>query len=334
MTLVSNPRRPVAVLGYVDPKDNKRLLDAVKSSRMPSTVPVFVGNYGINAGTSQQVHALANGRYAPLFSLDETSGRYKGRHDLTKAEQQTLATRPDARFSGPVPARTQLAALSPSDRVRWGMELGKRMRDSFREATRKGTKVDAWQFDEVLGEAGQSANKPLRQFIRGVVGGLYSGRPLLGDKPMRGLTWFAHTALPLAGQKMDGEKRRFWSTIDKASLRVIGEEYPSFAGDPVAAARAWNDGQELMAKSKEPVLRSLARKFCSGLTPGYALGVGLGGNVNGMSRAAVNRWRDAYIAERRREGVAGFAEFDFRDHNRDANVFEDAVKAVAKGVRR
>jgi hypothetical protein len=328
MTIVSRPKPPIAVFAWIDSQDTQRLLDASKKAGLTST-PLYVGNYGVNPSTAARVHALANGRYAPMFSLDETSKRYRGRTDLTAAEAQRL----DPRFAGAVPTRASLANLSSEARVQWGQELGKRMRDSLREAGRKGAKIDAWQFDEVLGECGQSSNKALRQFVRGVVDGLYTGRPELGDQPMKGITWFAHTALNLAGQPLDAEKRRFFDSIDRASLRVVGEEYPNFTGDPAAAARAWNDGQEAMARSSNKTLRSLAAKFVAGLTPGYALGVGLGGNVNGMSRAAVNHWRDAYIAERKREGVAGFAEFDFRSGNKADNVFEDAVKAVARGVR-
>jgi hypothetical protein len=156
---------------------------------------------------------------------------------------------------------------------------------------------------------------------------------VLGDKPMRGITWFAHTALDLAGQPLDAEKRRFWNTVDEASLRVVGEEYPEFKGDPRAAARAWNDGQENLARSKDACLRSIARKFMSGMSPGYAMGVSLGGNTSGMSRSAVNHWRDEFIAQRKRDGVAGFAEYGFRLENKGENVFEDTLRSVAKGVR-
>jgi hypothetical protein len=37
--------------------------------------------------------------------------------------------------------------------------------------------------------------------------------------------------------------------------------------------------------------------------------VGLGGNVNGWSRARVNQWRNSYVAARECLGVAGFGEF-------------------------
>ena len=47
------------------------------------------------------------------------------------------------------------------------------------------------------------------------------------------------------------------------------------------------------------------------MTPGYRIGHGLGGNIDGLSRAEVNRWRNTYVAERNRIGVAGFGEFHF-----------------------
>jgi hypothetical protein len=334
MTIVSHPKRPIALFSYVDAEDTKRLLQATRDAKIPKNTPMYFGNYGVNPATGAKVHALPNGRYAPMFALDETAGRYRERNYLTPAEAKLLAKRPDARFAGAVPPRAKLAALSSEDRVRWGIELGKRMRDQIRQGNREGAKINAWQFDEILGECGQASQKPLRQFIRGVVEGLHSGRPELGDKPMKGITWFAHTALNLANGPLDAEEKRFFQTIDKASLRIVGEEYPNFAGDPRATARAWNDPQEWMAHSKNATLRNLSTKFVAGLSPGWALGVGLGGNVNGMSRAAVNHWRDEYIDQRKRDGVAGFAEYSFRRGNKAPNVFEDTARSIAKGVKR
>jgi hypothetical protein len=68
------------------------------------------------------------------------------------------------------------------------------------------------------------------------------------------------------------------------------------------------------------------------MTPGYRIGVGLGGNVNGWPRARVNQWRNAYIAERARIGVAGFGEFHFVLQNSRAFVMQDAARAVARGM--
>ena len=68
------------------------------------------------------------------------------------------------------------------------------------------------------------------------------------------------------------------------------------------------------------------------MTPGYRIGHGLGGNVAGLSRAEVNGWRNAYVAERKRIGVAGFGEFHFVLENSPTVVMVDASRAVALGM--
>ena len=65
--------------------------------------------------------------------------------------------------------------------------------------------------------------------------------------------------------------------------------------------------------------RRLAGRYIAGMTPGYRIGHGLGGNVNGLSRAEVNRWRNGYVAERARIGVSGFGEFHFVFENSRAS---------------
>jgi hypothetical protein len=68
------------------------------------------------------------------------------------------------------------------------------------------------------------------------------------------------------------------------------------------------------------------------MTPGYDLKRGLGGNVHGWPRAEVNAWRAAYVAERERTGVAGFAEFDFRFANASPVVMHDVLSALAAAL--
>jgi hypothetical protein len=70
------------------------------------------------------------------------------------------------------------------------------------------------------------------------------------------------------------------------------------------------------------------------MSPGYRLGVGLGGNTRGLSRAQVNRWRDGYIAARVRIGTAGFGEFALVGANARQTVLDDVARAVARGMAR
>ena len=78
--------------------------------------------------------------------------------------------------------------------------------------------------------------------------------------------------------------------------------------------------------------RALAGRYVAGMTPGYRIGHGYGGNVDGLSRAEVNRWRNGYVAERARLGLAGFGEFHFTHENSRTTVMQDAARAVARGM--
>src|SRR6266511_4716563 len=116
-----------------------------------------------------------------------------------------------------------------------------------------------------------------------------------------------------------------------SAFRLVGEEYPDFVGDPARAARTQADGERALA-SGGPVRRALAGRYLAGMSPGYRIGHGLGGNVAGLPRAQVNRWRDAFIAGRARLGVAGFAEFHFVFENSRPVVMRDVTRAVARGM--
>jgi hypothetical protein len=130
---------------------------------------------------------------------------------------------------------------------------------------------------------------------------------------------------------VDEELARFWRALDAACVRFVGEEYPEFVGDPVAATVAHAAGQRALAQG-DAVRRSLAARYVPGVTPGYRLGVNLGGNVAGLGRDDVNAWRRAYVLERARHGVAGLAAYHFRFENGTTEVMEDVVRALARGV--
>jgi hypothetical protein len=68
------------------------------------------------------------------------------------------------------------------------------------------------------------------------------------------------------------------------------------------------------------------------MTPGWHLGRGLGGNVAGLPRSEVNRWRAKYVDERARMGVAGFAAYYFRDENSSEQVMRDTLAGIARGL--
>jgi hypothetical protein len=315
--------RPVVLLSYFELEDLPRILDAIEPAGIPNDVHVYVGSYGINAQASTLVRSVRQGRYAPMLPV-QPSGFYVRRR-LSPREEAKV---PSA-YSGRVPALTQLSSLSPRQRVTWGRELGRRFRDALRAARREGVRVDSWQFDEIPSQAARS--RAYRDFVRGVLAGLTFGRAPLGDREQHGFVWSPLKVLRLARAPLDPELTAFWRQLDRAAFRLAGEEFPVFAGDPRAAARAQAAAQRALA-AQGVARRSLAAKYVAGMTPGHHLAPGLGGNVRRWRRDRVLRWRTAYVEERARLGVAGLGEFNFREENASDAVIRDTLRALAAGL--
>lgn len=235
------------------------------------------------------------------------------------------------RFAGRVPDEPDLFRLSSAQRTAWGLELGRRYRDLIRHSRQAGIAVDSWQLDELGTQIAGSQGRLHREFLRGVMQGITFGRRVLGDRERKGWVWATRRALRLASLTPDRELTAFWHQLNRASFRIVGEEFPDFVGDPARVARAWADGQRALA-SGGPVRRALAGRYVAGMTPGYRIGHGYGGNVRGLPRAEVNRWRNGYVSERARIGVAGFGEFQFTHENSRAIPMRDAARAVARGM--
>ena len=225
----------------------------------------------------------------------------------------------ELRYAPMLGLRNVLPAPLPATaarRVAAGREVGR----AFRE--RMGSAAETWQFDEISRRVVTS--RPAREFARGVLEGL-------SDPSLRGFVWLAQSAFGLARQPIDAELSAFWNAVSAATLHIVGEEFPVFAGDPAAAARTADAGRRALAAGG-PVRRSLARRYMAGITPGYRLAPGLGGNVNHRSRAYVNRWRSGYLAARRDGGIRDFAVFNFRFGNSSPQVMNDVLRAVARVV--
>jgi hypothetical protein len=266
-----------------------------------------------------------------MFQL--APGWYWERRRLPPKDEKTLLRRTSraGRLAGPLPPLPRLLRLSSAARVTWGVELGGRFRDQLRAAARAGAPVATWQLDEIVAEAAGSQGRQYRELTRGVLRGLVFGRPRLGDRPQQGLVWWAHTAFALATRMLTPDLAAFWRILNRAALGLIGEEYPEFAGSPAGAARCQAAGQRGLQRGG-PVRRSLARKYVAGLTPGYRLSPGLGGNTHGLPRAEVNRWREQYVQARAAAGVAGFAEFTFRFENSSPRVMQDVLRTLARAL--
>src|SRR5207253_1982486 len=182
------------------------------------------------------------------------------------------------------PSARELAGLTPAQRVAAGRAAGLAFRDRMRSPL---FPVETWQFDELSRDVARS--RPLREFARGAIDGLRQGRKQ--DSEVRGFVWLAAGAFDLPLQPIDAEHQRFWEVVNAACSHIAGEEFPDFVGDPAAAARAEDAGRRALAAGG-PIRRSLASRYVAGITPGYRLAPGLGGNVGGRSRAVVNRWRN------------------------------------------
>jgi hypothetical protein len=315
-----------ALFSYFELDDLTRLLDAISGSGMPAGTRVHIGTYGVNREASITVHTYGPGRYAPMFKAEVRTAAWEERM-LTAEEERKVSPR----FSGRVPDETTLLRLSSSQRTAWGAEVGRRYRDTIRHSRAAGITVESWQLDELGTQLAGAQGRQHREFVRGVLQGLTFGRKELDDSEGKGWVWATRRALNLARLPVTAELRAFWQQLDRAAFRVVGEEFPNFTGDPAAAARTQADGWRALAGGG-PVRNRLAGRYIAGMTPGYRLGHGLGGNVNGLSRAEVNRWRNSYVAERNRIGVSGFGEFHFVFENNRTFVMVDAARAVARGM--
>ena len=303
------------------------LVAAVRAAPFPPKTPVFVGSYGISPRIAQQVHALPGARYAPMFHIQP--GWFWERRRLDPdAERELHARNPRSeRLAGPLPELTELLRLATAARIAWSVELGAR----FRDALRAEPVAETWQLDEIVAECAGSLGRPYRELTRGVLRGLTFGRPALGDKSRRGLVWWAKNARRLPGRAITAELSAFWKMLDRACIHLIGEEYPEFAGDPRRAARTAAAAHDAL-RGGGPVRQKLARKYAAGLTPGFRLVPGLGGNTRGLTRAEAERWRAAYLRSRADAGVSGFAEFDFRFENKAPAVVSELTRELAAVV--
>jgi hypothetical protein len=314
------------LFSYFEVEDLPKLMAAIRAAGMPTGTRVHVGSYGVNADSSALVLAHPGGRYSPMFKAHIRTEAW-ARRRLTPAEERRVGRR----FSGRVPDEAALLRLSTAQRVGWGIEVGRRYRDAIRHARQAGVRVSSWQLDELGTQTAGAQGRQHREFVRGILQGLNLGRQVLGDRGSRGSVWATRRALRLASLPVDPELSAFWLQLQRSAFRIVGEEYPTFVGDPARAARTWSDGQRALA-SGGPARRALAVRYLAALTPGYRIGRGLGGNVAGLSRAGVNRWRNAYIAERARLGLAGFGEFHFVFENSRTVVMHDVARAVARGM--
>jgi hypothetical protein len=274
----------------------------------------------VNAPVSRQVQALTRGLYAPIFPLKPTSFWNRRR---VGAEEP--------RYAGKLPSLKAMLTLAGRERVAWGRELGRRFRDEVRIAESEGVRVDAWQFDELVAELAGSQGRQWREFTRGALHGLNFGRSEYFDGPRIGFVWASRDGLAISRRKVDSELGAFWRALASATFGLVGEEYPVFAGNPEVAARGQATEQRALAR-RGTIRKQLAERYVVGMTPGWHLAPGLGGNVNRRPRSEVNRWRAKYVEERAIMGVFGFGAYHFRFENSSEQVMRDTLAGLARGL--
>ncbi len=319
---------PPVILAYYRGRTEPYLIRAVQQSGLPGDTPIYYGSYwgtGVNTRPPPTTPppppppgprpVMPNRRFAPIFTFARTN--YWERRTLTSEEEQGV--RPGG-IEGRVPSMASLLKRSGSYRYTAGLEVGRRFRDDIRYKRAHHLRVVTWQFDELPNEAVGPDGWKYRQVVRGILRGLFTGRPELGDSPLPGIVYGSGTTI------LGIHDTGFWNAVDDASLFFVGEEYPDFVGAPGAAARS-------IAVWPTRLPPSLRKKYVAGLTPGYRLGVGLGGNVKHRSRSFVTKWQLSYIRARAQQGVAGFAQYNFNYRNASTAVMNDVLRSLARGIR-
>lgn len=334
----SDAGRPAAILAYLRGRDLDNLIRAELRSGMPADTPVYYGGYWGTVPNPVQLPpppppppgprpVLPDSRFAPIFSLAFTE--FWRDREITPPATGGAAWRA---YAGRIPSLSRLMRAGPEARYRWGLELGRRYRDRIRIKRAQGLSVTTWQFDELRNEVAGRGGYRLRQLTVGILRGLAYGRPQLDDVKLPGIVYATAPALRLAasGGRSPAE---FWRAVDDTALYFVGEEYPEFTGSPRRAARRYGALRRAIGQG-DSARRSLAAKYVVGLTPGARLLPGLGGNVHHRPRSAVSRWRLAYVHARAADHPAGICQYNFTFENAAVPVMNDAVEALAAGVRR
>jgi hypothetical protein len=327
--------RPVVSLAYYSADDLPVIANAMEDAGFPRGTPIYYGSYwgtaprAVHRRSQPTTSDIPAGRFAPLFGW--TPNKFWEYRRLDASDERKL--RSDRAMDGATPSLSELLARGGSRAYRWGRELGRRFRDRAREVEEiHDVDVDRWQFDEIPTNAVGRSGRKARDLVRGMLEGVALGRPELGDRKLRGVVFVAHETLKLASRRMTGELKRFWRTVDRDSLAVVGEEYPRFVGNPRRSAFVQSAGQRTMAR-RGGVLRRIAAKYVVGVTPGYAPAAGLGGNTGDRSPDGANAWRADFLAARAQYGVAGFAAYDMLGENGRRRTVRPLFRAIAAALR-
>jgi hypothetical protein len=330
----SDRGRQVVILDYFRGRHFPRLVRAAKHSGLPRDTPIYYGSYwGVGVNTrppprtppphrppGKPKPVMPGRRYAPIFTFARTN--FWGRRRLGPEERRLVQ---HGAIRGRIPRLRLLFRRSGHYRHEAGLEIGRRFRDRIRHRRARHQRVVTWQFDEIPTEAAGHRGWKYRQIVAGILRGLTYGRRELGDVKLPGIVF-------VPGKAIGIRDRHFWRVVNRATLYLVGEEYPVFTGSPIRAAAAHSTWRSRLYRSGG-ARRRLAKKYVAGMTPGYRIVGGLGGNVHRRSHGFVRHWRMSYVRARARHGVAGFAEYNFDYRNASGAVMNDVLRALGRGVR-
>jgi hypothetical protein len=330
---------PILLLSYYRGGRNlQKVIYAVRKADLPAGVPVYYGDYWGSGAPHQHVpHAphshghhlrrMESGRYAPIFTIQPST--FYAKRQLP-ADQRGALNQPA--LAGRLPPLATILRRGWRYRYDAGLELGRRFRDQIRIKRAAGRRVTTWQLDELPSELAGRSGARMRGFLVGVMRGIAYGRPRLGDQWLPGIVFATPEALRVGAHRAGPAWQGFWQVADAVSLYLVGEEYPPFVGRPGRAAGRMDLMRRRLSRAGA-ARRSLAGKYVAGMTPGYRLLRGLGGNVHGLSRSRVARWRAAYVRARAREPLRGLGEYLLAYGNARAAVLDDVVGAMIGGLR-
>jgi hypothetical protein len=322
---------PVLVLHLYSAKARARILNRLKAQRRPDGTEVYLGSYNINPDDIEALkkEAIPNVHYAPTFHLAANENL-----DLKAARPRPPRGSPllSKELDGPIPMHPQHTRIASKNPHAWGVELGRRFRDTLRNAENKHKVKLHWQLDEIPPECGTS--KDARLFVGGVILGLAKGRPKLGDKLKPGFVWVAAQALDkLPGLPITiSDVKLFWQDVDTGTKYLVGEEYPEFVGDAGAVGQKQAKPQRALRASGDAHCQALARRYILGMTPGFhePFDGGLHGNVKHLPPKDVTAWRKRFIVARcKAEKPCGYGMFSFdgKFNTVQANI-DNAITAL------
>jgi len=332
---------PVLLVHLYTNKVLERILEGLAAADLPDKTRVYVGTYGINEAEARMI--IRRGfLYAPAFQLfPDQNKEVRAKRPFRKALPQS----PGDPFAGPFPAPAK-QRLPTRQLHEWGLELGRRFRDQL-EIKRasfkaKHLEIETWQLDEIYGECRNDQNAAtglsFRTFTRGVVQGLGEGRRPV-DKIDKGIVWIPRSALHSLSRSLTAELRLFWDGIDAGTSILVGEEYPPFVGNATDSGHSSGaDHRALAERGKvHPACKRLAANYIVGMTPGWKLRPGLGGNprAHPKSLSEVTAWRNEFATSRARgtPKPCGYAQFSFDHENVDPPEGNKRIDSAIETLR-